>query len=168
MNTTDMIALLREHIADEQAVGWPNENELVAFLDQAANLVSEKLIAYKDYPLLKRVTASDTPQALPDGFVKFVGNVPVSIVGNEYHGYGEEIDVLCWCKYPLPSSFERSEDFPFDRRISLLIVEIARILAQNKNEFDISQDMSLLGAINTAISAARRGRGANVKAVEQA
>lgn len=169
MTVNEMIQLLRQYIADEQAVGWPDESELIAFLDQATDMLSEKLITDRDLSLLKGVIATESPQPLPDGFVRFVGNVPVGVLGNEYMSYGSdgEFEAFCWCKYPLPSSFARDEVTTYGRRTALLIVDLARILAQNKNEFDVSQDLSIMSGINQAITEARRDRFTDAKAQRQ-
>ena len=48
MTKAEMIALLRAHLSDEQAVGWPTDSELNAYLDSAAGAVSNQRAAAKD------------------------------------------------------------------------------------------------------------------------
>lgn len=156
MTRQDMLILLRIHLSDEQAVGWPIDLELVAFLDMAANTLSEQLIAAKDPIMLSKVAS--TASKLPADFVSFQGNVPVSIVGSAMEYYGERpTDLLYWARFPLPSSFKPGDNLPYTSEACSLIIDIARTYALNKNEYDISQDIGMQDRIRAAMETARKG-----------
>lgn len=155
MTLDDLLGLLRQHLSDEQAVGWADQSELLAFLDRAADYLSSKLITDGSAKMMKELSV-DGETALPEGFVKFAGVVPVFTTGGmcrPHQGAQSPVDVLCWCKLKLPSTIGDEEQLPYDREVALLIADIARILAQNKNEFDISQDINVLGLVNSAATA---------------
>ncbi len=155
MTRDEMVFLLRQHLSDEQAVGWPNDSELVAFLDRAADYLSEKLVADRDPGMMKRLAISG-PTPLPDDFVSFVGNVPVRIVGRECEGTIDE--ALYWSRLSYPSKIAGDKTLPFTREQALLVVGLAVVFAQNKNEFDVSQDMTLIGEINKLMTVTRGGK----------
>jgi hypothetical protein len=157
MTRTEMVFILRQNLSDEQKVGWPFEEELIAYLDRAADFLSEHLIAGKDPTMLKKLNAGGST-LLPGDFVSFAGNVPVRIIGRQYEVYGDPgTDVLYWANLPAPSSFSPTVALPYTREQSMLIIDAGRIFALNKNEYDISQDMALLGEAIKAVSAARKG-----------
>jgi hypothetical protein len=178
-----MITLLRAHLSDEQSIGWPDDAELLAYLDRAADYLSDQLIAEKDPVMLKEVSIGghkpddiafndndiafydDDPLVpvesiftLPDDFVAFAGNVPVSVIGREVHlyDYSVSINALYWSRLAHPSSIGGVDEAPYTGEQALSIVDIARLFALNRNEYDISQDMALMGEINKAAAAARR------------
>jgi hypothetical protein len=192
MTLAEMTTILRQHLSDEQNIGWPWNTELTAYLDRAASYFSNQLIASKDPALLKRFTVKGVTD-LPEDFVSFVGNVPIAVIGRQCEPYGkfdvsneprwknaamvhdagsrswneepetwddltttDDMEVLYWGRLPYPSSFAPVDTLPYTEEQSTLIIEIARMFALNKNEYDLSQDMTVLGEINKAAAAARR------------
>ena len=174
MTQAEMVTLLRQHLSDEQKVNWRDDSELVAFLDRAANFFSDQLIAAKDPVMLRRlrfrpqaqgediafldgdvaildndplVVVMSSGGTLPDDFVAFVGNVPVVVIGRECE-VDIPIDVLYWGKLCQPYTSEQA----------LIIVDMARTFALNKNEYDISPDMALIGEMSKAVAMARAPR----------
>jgi hypothetical protein len=191
MTLAEMTTILRQHLSDEQNIGWPWNAELTAYLDRAASYLSNQLIAAKDSAMLKRFTIHGVTD-LPGDFIAFVGNVPVTVTGRQCESYGKfdlskgphwenptmahdvgarswneepetwdsltttsDMEVLYWGALPSPSSFATVDALPYTVEQSALIIEIARMLALNKNEYDLSQDIALLGGINKAAAAAR-------------
>jgi hypothetical protein len=155
MTPIDMIFLLRQHLSDEQNVGWPDDSELVAFLDRAGDLLSEQLIADRD-PAMMLNLRLDGEITLPDDFVAFAGNAPAVIVGRLCQPYYDfPLDILYWGKMPHMSALNRESETPYTRERALLIVDIARLFALNKNEYDIAQDLTLLGEIKNTMKGAR-------------
>ena len=173
MTQAEMVTLLRQHLSDEQKVNWRDDSELVAFLDRAANFFSDQLIAAKDPVMLRRLRLRPQSQeedialldddtaildndplvvvmssgTLPDDFVAFVGNVPVVVIGRSVE-VDIPIDVLYWGKLCQPYTQEQA----------LIIVDMARTFALNKNEYDISPDMTLIGEMSKAVAMARAPR----------
>jgi hypothetical protein len=67
-----------------------------------------------------------------------------------------DMEVLYWSRLEPPSSFAPTDTLAYTDEQSTLIIETARMLALNKNEYDLSQDMTMLGEFNKAAAAARR------------
>ena len=174
MTQSEMVTLLRQHLSDEQKVNWRDDSELVAFLDRAANFFSDQRIAAKDSVMLRRLRLRPQAQGaediafidgdtaildndplvvvmssgtLPDDFVAFVGNVPVLVIGRSVE-VDIPLDVLYWGKLCQPYTSEQA----------LIIVDMARTFALNKNEYDVSPDMALIGEMSKAVAAARAPR----------
>lgn len=155
MTRQEMVFLLRQHLSDEKAVGWPNQSELLAFLNRGADYLSEKLIADKD-PALMQQFVIDGTTGLPENFVSFVGLVPVRILGSVCESYGQNpMTVQYWARLPYPSEFGEDDALSMTREQAMLVVAYAVICAQNKNEFDVSQDISLLSEAGSLISKTR-------------
>jgi hypothetical protein len=192
MTLAEMTTILRQHLSDEQNIGWPWNTELTAYLDRAASYYSNQLIASKDAAMVKRFTLHGVTD-LPDDFVSFVGNVPVVVTGRQCESYGKfglsneprwenaamghdvgsrswneepdswddltttsDMEVLYWASLPRPSSFASVDTLSYTDEQSTMIIEIARLMALNKQEYDLSQDMTILGEINKATAAARK------------
>jgi hypothetical protein len=150
-----MTELLRIHLSDEQKIGWPKDDELLAFLDRAADYLSGRLIADRDTAMLAAL-AVDGETPLPADFVSFAGNAPVSVMNGvctPYLDYGFSVNY--WAKMPHPSAWGWETPVPYGRERALLIADIARLFALNRNEYDISQDLTLLGEARSAMKGAK-------------
>ena len=155
MTKFQMLNLLRHHLSDDQKIGWPSDVELNAFLDRAAETVSERLASDRDPSLMASLTISG-PTSLPDDFLAFVGKVPIAIVDRVASPYGSEpVTADYWRMLPRPSELQDSDDIPCTTEQAGLIIDLARIYALNKNEYDISQDLALLGQTTKSIAAVR-------------
>ena len=155
MTKFQMLNLLRLHLNDEQKAGWPSDEELNAFLDRASETVSERMIADGDPAFVASITMMG-PTQLPDDFVAFLGKIPVSIAGRTAEPYGVvPFAAAYWKRLPYPSEVQSTAEYPGTTEHAGLIIDLARIYALNKNEYDISQDLALLGQTMKAISAAR-------------
>lgn len=158
MTPNDMIFLLRQHLSDEQFVGWPNDSELTAYMDRAADYLSEQMIAGKDPAFLGEFTVAAAGSPLPENFVAFVGNVPVSVTGRTAKPLrNEDYPARYWGRLSRFSGLTPTERTPYTPSQELLICDIARMFALNKNEYDISQDMALLSAMMGGASNAKAG-----------
>lgn len=156
MTPGDMIFLLRQHLNDDQFVGWPDDSELLAYMDRAADYLSEQLIADKDPSMTAEFLVTAAGSVLPENFVAFIGNVPVAIIGRTAKPFGgRDYSVRYWGRLPRFSGLARTEQSPYSAAQESLIVDIARLFASNKNEYDISQDMTLLADMRSTWRAAR-------------
>ena len=156
MTPGDMIFLLRQHLNDEQFVGWPNDSELTAYLDRAADYLSEQLIADRDPSMTAEVVVPADGASLPENFVAFVGNAPVAVTGRVARPFvHEDYTARYWARLKRFSGLVQTEQSPYTPTQESLIVDIARLFASNKNEYDISQDMTLLADMRNTWRAAR-------------
>jgi hypothetical protein len=151
-----MIFLLRQHLSDEQFVGWPNDSELVAYMDRAADYLSEQLIADKDPSMTAEFFIQASGSPLPENFVAFIGNAPVAVIGRLARPFVNTGYVArYWARLAKFSGLVSTEQSPYTPAQESLIVDIARMFALNRNEYDISQDMSLLADMRNTWRAAR-------------
>ena len=155
MTPADMVFLLRQHLSDEQNVGWRNDSELEAFLDRAVDYLSEHLIMNRDPSMLGKFRL-DGETGLPGDFAAFAGQAPAYVLEQRAIPYlAEPADIIYWRRMPHFSTLPRSAQTPYPHEWELLITDIARMFALNKNEYDISQDMALLGEIKNTVRGAR-------------
>lgn len=151
-----MISLLRQHLSDEQMIGWPDDSELTAYMDRAADYLSEQMIADRDPAFLGDFTVAAAGSPLPENFVSFVGSVPVTVTGRTARPVrNESYTARYWGRLKRFSALAPAEQSPYTPSQELLIVDIARLFALNKNEYDISQDLTLLGDARNTWKAAR-------------
>lgn len=154
MTRGEMIVLLRAHLSDEQAVGWPTDVELLAYLDSAAGAVSNQRAAAKDPEMSKDLELGEGENGMPDDFISLIGNVPVMIAGRKLTA-PSGMTVRYWARLPFPSSFKEKEQLPYSHENELLMIDIAAAMALNKNEYDVSQDLGIIGQMSSAAQAAR-------------
>jgi hypothetical protein len=181
-----------------QKIGWPDDDELIEYLDRATTLLTDRLITMRYNKLLKTLTL-DGPTRLPEDFVTFMGKVPVKIVGftatpygwrdqkkytNRWHDANIPVDsdrpmwggrpleteedyktweeltktqnltTEYWSRLPFPSSFMLTDELPYEPHVNTLILDIARMFALNKNEYDLTQDMNIQQQIQSLMAQA--------------
>lgn len=154
MTQSQMIALVRKLIADEQATGYTEggnleepegTQELIYYLDRACDALSQRLAAGRDLRLLKRMTVTNGAK-LPDDFLFFAGSVPVSVEGGimNFYGAASTLPIRYFARLPYVSAYPTG-NLPFQHDEEMTIAAMAAIYALNKHEFNVSQDLTLLG-----------------------
>jgi len=154
MTQNQMIALVRKLIADEQATGFTEggnleepegTQEIVNYLDRACDALSQRLAEARDLRLLKRMVVTNGA-ALPEDFLLFAGNVPVSVEDGVMSFYGEPttLPIRYFARLPYVSAYPSGE-LPYQHTDDMTIAALAAIYALNKHEFTVSQDLMLLG-----------------------
>ena len=102
MTRTEMISALRVLLSDNQKVGFPDDAELLEYLDHATVVYSEQLIADKDPSMLKRMSVVGCTD-LPADFVALAGQHPVQITGRHMDYYGDvPYKITYWGYLPMP------------------------------------------------------------------
>ena len=155
MTKLEMLAMVRKIISDEQATGFTEggnleepegTQELLTYIDRAVDDYSKRQAAQRDMRLVNSMTVSNGG-ALPDDFLAFCGAVPITVEGKTMTYYGESTD--CNVKYlarlPYVTSFGDRVSLPYDNDQAMTITALAAIYALNKHEFNVSQDLMLLG-----------------------
>lgn len=154
MTQSQMIALVRKLIADEQATGFTEggnleepegTQELINYLDRACDALSQRLAGARDLRLLKRMTVANGAK-LPDDFLFFAGNVPVSVENGLMNFYGEAttLPIRYFARLPYVSAYPTG-NLPYQHNDEIVIAALAATYALNKHEFNVSQDLMLLG-----------------------
>ena len=149
MTQKQILALVRKLINDEQATGFTEggnleepegTQELLNYLDRAVDEYS-KHIEY-----IKRMTVVNGAE-LPDDFLDFCGAVPINLEGRTMYYYGEAstLPVRYFARLPYVTSYGENVNLPYSHDEEMKIAALAAIYALNKQEFNVAQDVSLLG-----------------------
>lgn len=155
MTRTQMLAMLRKVINDEQATGFTEggnleqpegTQELIHYLDRAVDEYSKRQAATKDVRLMKTMNVT-TGSVVPNDFLALCGAVPINIEANiiSYQGEGSPMDVRYFARLPYVSSYSDSATLPYEHDQYMNIISLAAIYALNKHEFNVTQDTYLLG-----------------------
>ena len=154
MTRSEIVALVRKLINDEQAAGFTEEGnleepggttELLNYLDRAVDEYSKRGAAAHDVRLLKRMDAVDGAR-LPEDFISFAGNAPVDVTGGVMTFYGYPgLPVRYFARLPYVTACEPDAELPWDYDAEMKIAALAAIYALNKHEYNVSQDLTLLG-----------------------
>ncbi|MBQ7220781.1 MAG: hypothetical protein IJS28_07370 [Synergistaceae bacterium] len=165
MTPAQMVAMVRRFISDEQATGFSTggnmeqpegTQELLTYLDRAVDDYSKRQAALGDVRLLKTITGSSGTMLPPD-FLMLCGTVPVSVEGRVLRYYDDEgtmpyMPVRYFARLPYVTDYGDTQNIPYQRDQEMSICALAAIYALNKHEFNVSQDLMLLGygAVNNA------------------
>lgn len=167
MTRAEILSLVRKFISDEQGSGYPEfgnleepegVTELLNYLDRAVDVYSRRQAEAGDVRLLKRMSVSDMTK-LPDDWLKFAGNVPFDAVVDhvEFYGHpgGAGIPVKYFARLPYVTAYGDGETLEYEHDQAMTIAALAAIFALNKHEFNVSQDLMLLGMGGTDADAKR-------------
>ena len=155
MTPSDIVKMLRQMINDEQATGFVENgnleepdamDELICYLDRAIDEYCKIQANKNDLRLLKRITAINN-QKIPDDFLGFCGSVPINIESGrmEFYGSNQVLPVRYFARLPYVSSFNDTDTLPYERDQAIKIASLASIYALNKHEYNVTQDLTLLG-----------------------
>lgn len=154
MTRKEILAMVRKLIADEQSVGFTEggnleepegTQELEQYLDRAVDEYSRRKAAEKDARFL--ATMNVMRGALPEDFIALAGAAPVEILGDTVRWYAPPttLSVKYWARLPYVTSVEDGAALPYRHEDEVRIAALAAIYALNKHEFNVSQDLMLLG-----------------------
>lgn len=155
MTKSELLALVRKLIADEQAAGFtPGGNmeqpegtqELLTYLDRAVDAYSRRKAEAGDVRFLKTFVPVNGAR-LPVDFLFFAGNAPISTDGGTISFYGppSTLPVRYYARLPYVTGFDENDDLPYRHEDEITISALAAIYALNKHEYNVSQDLMLLG-----------------------
>lgn len=155
MTQNQMIAMVRKLISDEQATGYTEggnieepegTQELLNYLDRAVEDYSRRMMEANNVDIVKTFTLTNG-ETLPEDFLGICGAVPVTITDNKINFYGDETNITAryFARLPYVSSFSSDVSLPYKQNHAMSIIALAAIYALNKHEFNVSQDLMLLG-----------------------
>ena len=156
MTKSQMLALVRKLIADEEATGFTEggnleepegTQELLNYLDRAVDEYSKRQASNADIRLVNKITLDSNEEILPDDFISFCGLIPAKIEDKKLYYYGDIVDptVKYFARLPYVSSYSDTATLPYEQDQYMTIAALAAIYALNKHEFNVSQDLMLLG-----------------------
>lgn len=155
MTRKDLIALVRRLIADEQATGFSSggsmeqpegTQELLNYLDRSVVEYSRRRSDERDPRFLRDFIPVDG-RKVPDDFLFFAGSVPASVVGGVVRVYGPPLALPAryFARLPYISAYEEQDELPHRHDDMMQIAALAAVYALNKQEYNVTQDMALLG-----------------------
>lgn len=155
MTQKGLVALLRRLIADEQATGFSSggsmeqpegTQELLNYLDRAVVEYSRRRSGERD-PRFLRDFIPVNGEKVPDDFLFFAGSVPVPVVGGVVRVYGPPLALPAryFARLPYISAYGEQDELPHRHDDVMQIAALAAVYALNKQEYNVTQDMALLG-----------------------
>ena len=155
MTPKEMLALVRKIIADEQATGFTEggnleepegTQELLNYLDRAVDEYSKRQAVGGDLRLVKQITITDG-MTIPNDFLTFCGVVPVRVEGKVINSFGVSLSmpVRYLARLPYVTDFSENAELPYEQDQYMKIAQLAAIYALNKQEYNVSQHLALLG-----------------------
>jgi len=155
MTQKEMLAMLRKIMSDEQAVGFTEggnleepegTQELLNYLDRAVDEYSKRQAAALDLRLVKTMNFIDQ-MPIPADFIAFCGKIPASVENKVVTLYtnAEDMKVKYFARLPYVSDYGEDDQLPYDNDQYMKITALAVIYALNKHEYNVSQDLALLG-----------------------
>ena len=155
MTQKQMLAMLRKVINDEQATGFTEggnleqpegTQELLNYLDRAVDEYSKRQAASKDIRLLKTMNVSNGSR-IPNDFLSLCEAVPININSGviSYYGEASTLPVRYFARLPYVSGYSENATLPYEHDQYMNIIALSAIYALNKHEFNVTQDMYLLG-----------------------
>lgn len=151
MKTEDAIARIKAEthdISDEYST-----KRCIGFLNTAIQQISSLLISAKWPVLVKETTVSDG-DSIPKNFLNACGNYPLSMTDGKVKITDSTYKSVNFRYFSNPDFVdETTTDMPFTHEgINDIIVKSAVLLALNENEYDITQDSSIVDSLKSAIS----------------
>ena len=150
MKVKDAIARLKSathDISDEYST-----DACLEFINTAIQQVASLLIAAK-WPVLANETIIRDGDKLPHNYMGACGTYPIRMTSNVAtitDGSGS----VRFRYFATPDLVGVDDDFPFDHEaINAVILRSAILLALNENEYDVSQDSSIVESLKQAVSA---------------
>ena len=155
MTQKQLVALVRKLIADEQATGFTEggnleqpegTQELINYLDRAVDTYSKRQASAGDIRFMKRATITNGG-TLPSDFIMFCGVVPVTVEAGTTNFFGSTgtMPIRYFARLPYVSSYGENDALPYEHEYEVVLAALAAIYALNKHEFEVSQDLALLG-----------------------
>lgn len=159
MKIVDLIAMLRRRLNDVSKINWPDDADMIAVLDLGSIAVSDALLKQRSPRSVKKITIAIAGTPIPDDFLAFVGQAPISADdGNfQYGGTSGTITLQYFARLPLPSSFGAEIDLTYSTEQAHAIVEQAAVYAANRLGLGVQQDQALSAALTSETASARAG-----------
>lgn len=154
MRIADAIRQIK--LATHDAIDEYSEPHCLDFLNTAIQQANSMLIAGGFYPLVREVTLKDGSY-LPHNFMKQCGQYPIRVTNNKVTLLdGRQVRFRYFANPELLTM--NDVDLPFNNdAMNQAVVQFAIMLALNENEYDISQDSTLMNMFQQAIASGMGG-----------
>lgn len=152
MKVSEAITRFRR-IVDDISDEYSDEH-IMMLLNEAAQLTAGLLADMASSIVLHR-QLFENGDTLPHNFLRTAGRYPVSIVGNKVNFLIDEEVLMINYFATVDRVTATTDDMPFEHDgLNDYVVRMMVILARNDNEFDVTQDRSLLDELKNAIGQA--------------
>lgn len=142
MLVQEIIDQVREQLHD--ITKEHGDKVLIKYINTAIKSASLNLAKVNSSMVLEEMEVV-TGTVRPANFMRFAGIYPIKITGGKFIVYGTaDPQIVRYYAYK-PNVKAVSDEVPFDDEAVLLYIEqYTSILAMNRNEFDISNDVQIL------------------------
>lgn len=147
MNVSTLLASVRARISDPNKVGY-SDIELIDYLNSAQIAITKRLAAAGNHQFIKSMTLS-SGDPVPPRFLGFVGDYPIRIEGGKMYVTPSRTITARYIQAPLMVT-SLAENISFDDIHIPALINTTCILALNRNEFDVSQDVQIGEALSVA------------------
>lgn len=146
-------AIERIKSAGHDISGEYSNARCIEFINTAIQQVGGFLIAASWPSLIKEVVVSDG-DTLPENFMKAAGNYPLRMTDGSVKIIDTDFERIRFRYFATPKNVgSETDQLPFNHEgVNEVIVKTAIILALNENEYDVSQDNSIVTALQQAIA----------------
>lgn len=153
IKTYNAITEIRNKIDDKDNVSFL-DSELLAYLNEAIQYISNYLISVNSPLMIKEVVIENKDFVLPKEYVKSCGTYPIKVTGTKVELIDEPpIKFRYFESYPVVNDMDM--ELPFNNSVlDIVAIRLAVICAGNQLGADVSQDKTILDEINASIQSA--------------
>lgn len=112
MTGAEFITSVRPRLGDVNSVVY-SDSELLGYLNDAIDQLSEKRIAANDADMITEVSVTPGTTAVPDGFARFAGAYPLYFSGDRFQSLDGSVDALTVRYYAYKARIILSNEVPF-------------------------------------------------------
>ena len=151
MKVSEAITRIKQEthdISDEYS-----DERCIQFLNTAIQQVASLLIAAKWPVLVKEINIREG-DTIPKNYLNACGTYPIKMTDGTAHITDDAYKQITFRYFATPDLVEApTDDLPFTHdAIHDVIIKSAVLLALNENEYDITQDTTIVNALQQAIS----------------
>ena len=140
----DVLQEVRPRISDIDAITY-QDDELISYLNTVIDFLNGYLIAKKQPEMVKQLTIADCMR-VPCDWDSFAGQYPVYITQGKFQLYDiKKIKARYFALRPHVATV--ADIVPFSVRYKSVLIQGTAMRALNRNEYDISQDKTLLAEL---------------------
>lgn len=149
----DLVARVRILINDQNKLEY-SDPELIGYINDAIGYLSTYLISAKDPEMVSEINVAEGG-IVPTNFCSFSGSYPVYIVDNTFKLYDPTTPFTARYFASKQTTNTRNSTFPFKDIYIPVVIRLASIYALNRNEFNITQDNTIIVDMLNMIKAAK-------------
>lgn len=131
-----------------------SDERCIEFLNTSIQQVAALLIGAR-WPALVQEMDVHEGESLPKNYMQPCGTYPIRMTAGKAHLLDSSSEFVRFRYFATPPAVETpDDDLPYDHdAINDIVVKGAVLLALNENEYDITQDNAIVGALQQAIAA---------------